>query len=75
MANLLHFSKVFATLWAVVEALYIVAVFRWGFGVGWVGHSPPPMWVICILFYVWPAAPALVVAGMWEIARLAIGKS
>ena len=71
MANLIHFSKVFATLWAVVEAFYIVAVFRWGFdfSVGWVGHSPPPMWVIRLLFYVWPAAPAFLAAMIWELTR------
>src|SRR5437762_1159187 len=64
MANLIHFSKVFATLWAVVEAFYIVAVFRWGFdfSVGWVVHSPPPLWVIRLLFYVCLAALAILAA-------------
>ena len=69
MATFLHFSKVFAILWAVFMALYTVVVFRWGFSIGWDGPSPPPMWVIRILFYVWPAIPAFLAAMFWELTR------
>ena len=58
-------------LWAVITALYIVVVFQWGFdfSLGWDGHSPPPMWVIRILFYVWPAIPAFLAAMFWKLTR------
>ena len=72
MKQLIHFAKVFGIAWAIITATYIVVITRWGFGIGWLGSSPPPMWLLRVMFYVWPVIPAFFVAAIWELARVAM---
>jgi hypothetical protein len=71
MNDMLHFAKVFGICMAATMAAYVFVVFRWGFNVGvaW-GTSRPPMWAIQVVFWFWPAVPALLIAVFWEILRL-----
>ena len=72
MDRLVHFAKVIGIVWAVVMALYFVEIRLWGFAVGWFGQPPAPLWVLHVLFWTWPVAPAI--AALWELTRLAISR-
>jgi len=70
MDMFIHFAKVFGIGWAIITGLWAVAFFRGAdFSVGWVGHSPPPMWVFQLLLWAWPVVPALLVAALWELTH------
>ena len=72
MDRMVHFAKVFGITWAIAMALYFVVIRLWGFSVGWRGQSPPPMWVIQVMFHAWPVVPVFLVAALLELTRLAM---
>ena len=73
MDRFIHFAKVFGIGWAIITGLWAVAFFRGAdFSVGWVGHSRPPMWIFQLLLWAWPVVPALLVAALRELTRLAM---
>jgi hypothetical protein len=73
MDRLVHFAKLFGIVWAVITGAWAVVFFRGAdFSVGWVGHSRPPMWIFQLLLWAWPVVPALLVAALWELTRLAM---
>jgi hypothetical protein len=69
-----HFAKIFGIAWAIITGMYIlvVLVVGGGFGVYWPAQSPPPRFLIDLFFYAWPVVPAAVIAGLWELARVAV---
>lgn len=74
MNNLLHFAKIFGICGATAMVVYIAVIYRWGFGfsVGLIGKPHPPMWFVQTLFWLWPVVPALFVAIVWELIRIAV---
>jgi hypothetical protein len=68
MTRLIHFAKVFAIVWVLLTVVYMVVVLRDGFGVAL--PVSPPMWVLRLVFYAWPAIPAAFVAASWEVVRM-----
>ena len=71
MSNALHFAKVFGVCLAVTMTAYLFGIRgSFDFAIGWHGTSRPPMWLIQMLFWLWPAIPALLIAGLWEILRV-----
>ena len=71
MTRLIHFAKIFASLWVFLTLVYVVVVARYGFGVHFPGS--PPRWVLWLFFYAWPAIPAALIAGSWEAVRMISG--
>jgi hypothetical protein len=73
MDRILHFAKVFGVIWALITGLWVFMFFRGAdFSVGFFGHSPPPIWVFQLLLWAWPVIPAIALAGIWELMRLAM---
>jgi hypothetical protein len=73
MDRQVHFAKVFGIVWAVITGLWAIVFFHGAdFSVGFFGHSRPPMWVLWVLLWAWPVVPAIAVAALWELTRLAM---
>jgi hypothetical protein len=68
MTRLIHFGKVFVVVWLIFSAIYVLVVLKYGFGVGLQGH--PPIWLVRLVFYLWPAVPAVLIAATWELLRI-----
>ena len=73
MNNLFHFAKIFGICGATAMVVYIAVIYRWGFAVGLHFRSSlPPVWAVQTLFWLWPVVPALFVAIVWELIRIAV---
>jgi hypothetical protein len=65
-----HFAKIFGISWAIIMALYILAISRVGFAAGWRGQTPLSISVLKFIFYAWPVVPAVFTATIWELTRV-----